>query len=450
MEAEKQRVLLELLVSSPKLFSLCLPIIKHEYFEPKLQGTVKFITEYFNEYRGVPSIDIIKAETSYSLIKHDVTKDMMKWASNEIEKFCRVEAMKIILLDAPRLLSSQNDSVITEAWKKASQISLINDLGDDYFATIDERVEHLCTDSEIMSTGIDKLDEALQPRRQELFMVSGNSGGGKSLTLNNICFNTACLGYNSLYISIEMTSKRIGQRIDAIITGINPKQYNQNKDEVLIKLKQFSQNNPNLGKIHIVRLKPQIDANGLRSYIDEYISATGINPDHIFVDYMGRMSCIDKTIKEAHIKDERIMDELREIGVDYDAVMWTGSQQTRGAVKTKVEDLGQDNLAGGMAKINPCDGAFACVFNDVMKFAGEIAYKITKARNSELTGALVFCDWFTTSMRIGNREKNVSKLNGTAKDRLTKELEDISTMDKKPENSGKPMTFQSLLESDYD
>jgi len=100
----------------------------------------------------------------------------------------------------------------------------------------------------------------------------------------------------------------------------------------------------------------------------------------------------------------------------------------RNTVKTKVEDIGQDNVAGGIAKLNPVDSAVVVVFNDVMKFYGEIAFKPVKCRNSEDTGLIIYCDWINRSMRIAFRSENISKLSGKAKDLLTNDLKQVDNM----------------------
>lgn len=436
MDLEKQTLLVELWISSPRIFNMCVPIIKSDYFDNKLTKTINFIQAYHSKHKKIPAIALIKGETGLSLYQHETPTDIVDWTLNEIETFCRTQAMRKVLLDAPRLLSLNNDGLILDEWKKASQISLNKDLGHDYLSQIRERVDFLTKESPIISTGYAHLDEALQCRRGELFLVSGNSGGGKSLTMGNLAFNYMIQGYKVLYISIEMLDKKIAQRIDSIVTGFNPKEYAENSEEIYFALKKFAELNEenNKGTLDIVRLKPQIDINGIRAYISEFIIQKGYQPDVIMVDYMGRMTPVDKSIKEAHTKDERIADELKELAVDYDAIVWTGSQQNRSTIKTKTEDIGQDNLAGGMAKINPCDGALACIFNDIMKFAGEIAFKVIKARNSEKTGAITYCDWINRSMRIEHREKNASRLVGSAKDELTRELSSIDTISSKKSN----------------
>ena len=437
MDVNKQILLLELLCSSAQIFNLCNSIIEKEYFSSPHDKVVSFIKNYFQQYKNIPNKIIIKTETGIDITIHDnISKDIIDWACVEIEQFCRTQAMRLILLDAPKLLSSNNDGLILQQWQKASQISLNQHTGHDYFDDIEQRVQELSKPNQLISTGIPLLDKACQPQRQELHIVMGNSGGGKSITLGNIAYNSVVEGYHTLIVSIELKEIKIAQRIDSIISGYNPREYSIYHEEIKQSVKDFHELVS--GSLYIERIKPYSNCNSVRTVIERYKIKFGRTPDVIIVDYMGRLVPIDKSITAEHIKDERISDELREIAVDYDAVMWTGSQMNRGTVKTKAEDIGQDNVAGGIAKLNPADSAVAIIFNDVMKLYGEIAFKPIKCRNSEDTGMIIYCDWITRPMRISFRKENISKLSGNAKELLTRDLKQVDNIieeSKKPTNN---------------
>lgn len=427
MDATKQLLLIELLCSSTQIFNLCNSIIEKEYFSAPFDQVVHFVKKYYLEYKNIPSQTIIKAETGVDIQTHQqITKDIMDWSCNEIERFCRTQAMRLILLDAPKLLASNNDEIILQLWQKASMISLSQQSGHDYLNDVNQRTEELSKPDQIISTGIPLLDKACNPQRQELHMVMGNSGGGKSITLGNIAHNGMIEGYHVLIISLELKEVKIAQRIDSIVSGYNPKEYHLYADEINQALRDFKE--IVTGTLFIERIKPYSNCNAVRSAVERYKIKFGRNPDIIVVDYMGRLVPIDKNITAEHVKDERVSDELREIAVDYDAVMWTGSQMNRSTVKTKVEDIGQDNIAGGIAKLNPVDSAVVVIFNDVMKFYGEIAFKPVKCRNSEDTGMVIYCDWINRSMRIAFRSENISKLSGNAKDLLTKDIKQVDNV----------------------
>lgn len=242
-----------------------------------------------------------------------------------------------------------------------------------------------------------------------------------------------------------MHRSKIGQRIDSIITGINPKHYADNVEDVLARIKEFGLSNPNKGTLKTVRLKTGIDCNTIRSYLKEYELHFQMIPDVIIVDYMGRMKPNDKRIHEEHKADEAISDELREIAVDYDALVITGSQQNRDAVSVKATDLGQNHIAGGMAKINPTDATISVIFTETMKFAGEIAFKIIKARNSERVGHIIWLNWDANAMKITHREQNATALIGAAGEQTKQVLNAVKTINDEGNNQNNTSRKKSVF-----
>ena len=72
--------------------------------------------------------------------------------------------------------------------------------------------------------------------RQELILIGGKRGSGKSITSSNIFVNQYESGNSSIYFSIEMTAHETAQRNLAILAGVNLQNLKQNKltdDEVL-------------------------------------------------------------------------------------------------------------------------------------------------------------------------------------------------------------------------
>ncbi len=68
--------------------------------------------------------------------------------------------------------------------------------------------------------------------RGELFLVSANSGGGKSITLANLGFNFLARKKNVLYISLELSEPVIAQRYDTMFTGISRRDWKGHISEI--------------------------------------------------------------------------------------------------------------------------------------------------------------------------------------------------------------------------
>jgi replicative DNA helicase len=74
--------------------------------------------------------------------------------------------------------------------------------------------------------------------RQELILIGGKRGSGKSITSSNIFINQYESGNSSLYFSIEMTAMETMQRNLAILADVNLQNLKQNKltDEEVLKV----------------------------------------------------------------------------------------------------------------------------------------------------------------------------------------------------------------------
>jgi replicative DNA helicase len=74
--------------------------------------------------------------------------------------------------------------------------------------------------------------------RQELILIGGKRGSGKSITVNNIMANQYEAGNSCLYFSIEMTGYETLERTMSILANVNHQSLKQNKltDEELLRV----------------------------------------------------------------------------------------------------------------------------------------------------------------------------------------------------------------------
>lgn len=183
MNDEKQKLILECLLSSQPLYSLCSTILKPNYFDPSLRQTVKFIQEYFEKYKAVPNPKQVKAETGIILETYELSKPESEYVSTEVETFCRDKAVEHALLSGPALLEERDFDKIVSVLKDAISVGLHKDMGIDYFENPEERLRRAKDCPNVYSTGWDELDELIDGGigREELLMFMANcvTGGTK-------------------------------------------------------------------------------------------------------------------------------------------------------------------------------------------------------------------------------------------------------------------------------
>jgi replicative DNA helicase len=408
-KTEIQKSLLESLISSPETFSICESIIKHEFFNPELAKAVKFTKEYYSKYSALPDPFQIKAETGVKINKVDVSKDTKDWTKDNIEDFCKYKAVVSAIQDSLEDISKGDYGVVADRVQTANEVSLIKDLGFDYFKSVRDRVKRMQEEPPIISTGWKNIDDALFGgiARKELILFAGGSGVGKSFTLANLGMNFLRRGMNVLFLSLELSEDRVSQRFDQMLTGINGAEWRFKTDEVIEKVESAGQE---LGNLDIKMLPAGTNSNEIRAYLKQFYLQNSYYPDLFILDYLDEMST-NEYVSADNIaeKDSRCTSNLRQIGVDFNMVVATASQLNREAVEAPV--LNHSHIAGGMGKIRKADVAIALRMDKSQKHSGIMEFVFLKTRNSDGVYTQHHMNWDKKLVTISDPKTMQSKEN---------------------------------------
>jgi KaiC/GvpD/RAD55 family RecA-like ATPase len=402
---QKQKLLIEYLISSVDVFSLCQPILQVKYFDITLEKTVKFLLDYYNQYRAIPSISQIKAETGLQLTTHELTRDQTEYCIKETELFCRRSAIKKSILDSVTLYEDEDYGQIESNLKNAIATSVHKRAGVGLFEDIDEILLKL-EQQPALPSGYTEFDEVLGGglRRKELLLLSANSGGGKSIVMANFALNYLLSDLHILYLSFELPVEMISKRYLSMVTGIGQRDIIDRSSEISTIMKQAQTKTAN--DLIIERLPAGTTPNQVRAFLKEFELRRKYVPDLIVFDYIDLMSPNEKVSADnVFEKDKRVTEQVCEILVDYDMIGITASQQNRSAVTTN--ELNHSHIAGGISKINTTDIYVSIVFNDMMRAAGEIHFEFLKTRSSDGVGKRVELAWNSKTLRVEN-PKNTS------------------------------------------
>ena len=404
MDVNKQRLMIEYLISSPDTYARCAGIIKTDYFDPEVKNSVAFITKYYEKYNTTPDLEQIKAETGLVFKKRDTEFDVDKldYCANEIETFCKQRAMEKAILDSVPLIEEGKYGKINDLIEEALMVSLKKDLGVCYFDDVEERLTRMLENPPTHSTGWKEVDDALFGgiSRKELLLVAANSGGGKSITLSNLGYNFSEMGKVVLYISLELDKDIVAQRYDTMFTGIGRKDWQKHTKEIITTVTSKKESH---GRMDIVHLPAGTTAIGIRAYLKEYMLRFKITPDLLIVDYLDEMGS-NEGISSENIfeKDKACASQLRQIGVDFEMFTATASQLNRSAVGATHHDHSQ--IAGGISKINIADVYWKIIQTDVQKLNGEITFIFQKSINSDGNGRVIELKWDGRRLRILDRD----------------------------------------------
>jgi replicative DNA helicase len=402
MTEDKQKLLLEYLISSPDTYAMCAAIIKPGYFDPGLRNAVTFIQQYYDSYSKTPDATQVHAESGIQLKEQTISPDRVLYCADEIEQFCKDQAIQNAVLQSATKVNDGDTGSIEKIIKDALNVSLHKDLGLDYFTNVKDRLERLKNADRMIPTGWLALDELLGGgiNRGEMLLWSANSGGGKSVTMANLGLNFVERGYNVLYISLELSTDLIAKRFDSMITNINQTEILARSDEVAINVEKHASD---YGKLKIIQMPPGTTANDIRAYINELYLVEGWTPDLLVHDYIDLGAPNEKVGGDnVFEKDKLTTEQFRALLSEFDMCGTTASQQNRSAVD-QIE-LNHSHIAGGLSKINTTDNYISIIMTEAMRAMGEMVWVALKTRSSDGVGKRISVNWVGNSLRITNRD----------------------------------------------
>ena len=410
MDDQKQLLLLEYFISSENVFALIAPILKQSYFDPEYRKCVKFIIKYYQEYRSIPAVEQINVESKVKLQTHTLTKDRQDYCINELEKFCKTQAIMNAVLASAELLQNEDEDrediqgAVSELVNKAVLVGVNRSVGVEIFRDAAAILERLGNNLYI-PTGYTDFDTALGGglKRQQLLLFSANSGGGKSMMMANFALTLVERGYTVLYISLELSVELVFARFMTMVTGIRTAdELYANKDSVLDAVNEKLFNLEDGTGLFLDQMPAGTTPNQLRAYLHEFVAKNKKVPDCLVLDYLDCMES-DAAVSADNVfeKDKRNSEGIRQICVDLNMIGMTASQQNRGGVDNAAPT--QAVIAGGISKVNTTDDYVSIIWSEAMKAAGEIAFKFLKTRSSDGVGSVINMAFDRKFLRLRNK-----------------------------------------------
>lgn len=274
------------------------------------------IQNYYNTYKLLPNIDNVKQlisttitnETSSELLckyldkmtnyrkaveKGEVNNDY-EHIENEFYEFIKTQKMKndsIELQEALELGDHYKANQIIEKLKENSEYGVKKDYGFDMqdFIEDPENPKYIETDRDIVKFGIDFIDEEVGGMRNgDLVLLLSGTGVGKTTLMSIIANNVSVSGLDVLHVFFgENTIGEIRQKHTTKYTGLTKEKCKENPKLVTQKIKHFSEQHPNMGKLILKKFEPEgFTVPKLRDWILRYQKRFGIKFGLIVVDYM--------------------------------------------------------------------------------------------------------------------------------------------------------------------
>jgi len=332
-----------------------LPFLNLDYFSSSGdRKIVSMIQKFVEQYRVSPTVEalniLVQQETN---LKENEYKEIvstlescvkktdtpLNFLVDETEKFCKEKSLLNTIRHSLKIIDGLDPKFSKDSlpglFQEALAVGFDNSVGHDYTEDAEARYEYYTNDEVRIASDLAMLNLITRGgvKRKTLNIIIAGIHVGKTMVMCHLAAAYKSLGYNVLYITMEMGEEEIAERIDANLMNVAvddlatmPKimfmsriEKIRNKSEGRLIIKEFPTSGAHAGHF--------------RALISELKTKQKFKPDVVFVDYIG--ICASQTVKSAENSNtflKAVSKELRGLAVEQDFAMWTGAQLTRGGI----------------------------------------------------------------------------------------------------------------------
>ena len=336
--------------------SLVLEHLNPENFKiPGNKLIIGIIKDFFSKRRALPTITEIKTylkkdeevklfkDTVLTYKQIDVNGNIDELITNTEIFFKERAVYNTVLKIVDDVSNEKSDYAKFLQWfEKACNITLVNDIGLDFYGEYEKVIKELGTQNEVIPTGWDFIDSkiggGLAKNGRALYLFLGPTNVGKSIFLGNVASNMAAKGLTTVLISLEMPEMMYAKRISSHLSKIPINDIQQQIPALESFFKE--RNETHKRKLIIKEFPPKsVTVAGIKSYLESLVKA-GIKPEILVIDYLGlvKASSGDNSYEQGKIASE----ELRALSYFFNMPVVSAIQTNReGMDKPELENVSE-------------------------------------------------------------------------------------------------------------
>jgi replicative DNA helicase len=426
-----QLSLLALAYREPKFSTDYIFLLEPIYFDSQeFRHLARILLDYIHRYGRPPEPtiyhDIVR---SYALSKqmadaecHNLENVLdraltyeltdIEWIREEAVLFAKGQMMKAAILNAYHNLSKPSDYVaVVNEFQKILEIDTPASHTLRFADIIQQIPQYFRSDSSISTqsripTGLPALDDHMfgGAARGKLGTVMARSGGGKTHLLTYLGSQAIRRGYPVYHFAFgDMNQWEVSLRYAANFTRIDSYDIYKGikSDFHVAALNWLQQGNKDL---FVTAYPPDtITPGNLKSTISSMISRTGVKPAMVIVDYADNLATGDRHTTSTSERNSQmgvIYQQLIKIAVQFDCVVWTGSQVQRSFYRLSSQSSGENQGSRWVPGLIDTDA----IAEAIKKIdAAEYILSINQSREDDLVGIARI---FEAKIRFG-KDKHV-------------------------------------------
>lgn len=411
MSISQEQIILAALCRDKSFTTLAAPFLKPDYFTDEADNTVyEAINAYIATYDALPSEAALlyeatkgeippekKAELEAyvaALYKMDLPTD--EWLKDHAEKFCREKAAYNAIMTSIAIYNGDEKKlkpeIIPDMLRDAVNITFDVSIGHDWLEDAAARYEYYTNPIARIPFQLDVFNRVTGGGvpRKTLNIVAAGVNAGKTGFMCNLAAGYVKAGYNVLYITLEMAEEEISRRIDANLLNVPMDRLPKiGKTEFLNQIDYIKQKG--YGKLILKQYEAGIGHSGhFRHILRELKAKRGLDIDVMFVDYLGicASALISHGKSNSYEYQKFIAQELRNIGITHDIVVWTGVQFNRQGMRSS--DASMDDVADSVGVPQTADYMVSLTRTDELDEMNQVMCKQIKSRYGDKSELLRF------------------------------------------------------------
>ena len=348
-----------------------------EYLKSQdIQKYLKIIIDFFKKHGKTPNATEIRSylvnDEMKSAYKNVITKFSQmdsEYNLDELlkntEKYLQTKAVYAAVLDTVNKYSKENAVIEPDAtlekFTKACNITLVENLGFDYFNRIDDHILDLTTQEKYISTGFTWMDRELGggflERGRALYIFSGPTNSGKSIVLGNVVTNILKQGKTVALISLEMPEYVYAKRISSQLSKI-PMRGLKNESEQLRSFLNNYQNKHPGARLFIKEYPPHnITPASINTYLQRLALKERVKFDAIVLDYLNLIEAMNPS-GSSFTDGKKVAEHTRSLSYMFECPVISAVQSNREAydkvnpgIQTTGESIGIPQTADAQISI---------------------------------------------------------------------------------------------------
>lgn len=437
MTPQLEKVFFNFILKNKKYFD----IVKPYFFR---NSEIQFVYGVLREYMLKSSdaqaptprqiLDMVSLEDKESIITKDILKSILQVDLKEYDeknfiepKFNawvlanRLKTGTVDIIDETRNLDTISD--FEKAIETADKIrSIVDEMSstnfvqdDDMGSDFDDPEMHVQDSSKFkVKCGFDSIDHMLGGGWDisTLNVIMAETNNGKSLWMQNFAVKSANMGHNVLYITLEMSERKVMKRLGAMRLKIPINDYDtMSKDTDMIKRKianlSKTEGSADLFDRKVGKIITKFWAAGTATisdfdnYIQKLKEKKDIKIDLVIVDYITLVAAGKGTAADnLYTKGKHLAEGLRALGAKYKCPVITGVQVAKDAWNSS--DITLESVPESKAIAETADTFFAIIRTEEMKRQNLYRFKLLKQRDGDFLKSQIRLNLNSTYLTLEN------------------------------------------------